>query len=132
MASQKQRRAAKKKHQEGDQSRQAKTNPETPPEENPPSSRQASRESPTITKLASAFALQSRRVYRVHDQHLWSADSPTLALEVVTGEVNKSITQAWPYNSRLMAEELKAMIVVAHRSERERMCQSKTYLYDPI
>jgi len=69
MASQKQRRAAKKNIKK-DQSRQAKTNPETPPEENPSSSRQASRESQTITKVASAFAPQSRCVHRVHSQHL--------------------------------------------------------------
>ena len=118
--------SSQEKHQEGDQSRQAKTNPETPPEENPSSSRQASRESQTITKVASAFAPQSRRVHRVHSQHLWSADSSTLAVELISGEVNKSITQAWPYNSRLMAEELKVMMVVEHRSERERMCQSKS------
>ena len=62
--------SSQEKYQEGDQSRQAKTNPETPSEENPPSSRQASRKSQTITKVASAFAPQSRRVYRVHSQHL--------------------------------------------------------------
>ena len=76
MASQEQRRAAKK-NIKSDQSRRAKTNPETPSEENPSSSRQASRESQTITEVASAFAPQSRRVYRVHSQHLWSADSRT-------------------------------------------------------
>jgi hypothetical protein len=64
--------SSQEKHQKGDQSRQAKTNPETPPEENPSSSRQASRESQTITKVASAFAPQSRRVHRVHSEHLWS------------------------------------------------------------
>ena len=79
--------SSQEKHQEGDQSRQARTNPETPPEENPSSSRQASRESQTITRVASAFAPQSRRVHRVHSQHLWSADSSTLAVELISGEV---------------------------------------------
>ena len=84
--------SSQEKHQEGDQSRQAKTNPETPPEENPPSSRQASGESQTITQVASAFAPQSRRVHRVHSQHLWSADSPTLAVEVISGEVKSTLS----------------------------------------
>jgi len=107
MASQEQRRAAKKNIKKAIKAAKRKQTLKHLPEENPSSSRQASCESQTITKVASALAPQSRRVHRVHSQHLWSTDSPTLAVEVISGEVNKSITQAWPYNSRLMLKSLK-------------------------